>query len=1136
MGFVTGNNLPKTFKAAEKKPKSGFLNFAGEAGKEILISVPRALASPFAITYQEGTALLTGERPENVNVPFLGDVGFSSDPRKAAGQALGRAADIGLVAAGGSVLGAGGKAIAKEGIKGGVKAGAKQLIKQAPADFGIGSLYGISTGLSEGEKAEGLLRSAVTGGLIGLALPPVGGAVLKAGILGTKAVGKELGKAIEKTAIKLEEKAAPKIVEKAGKRFYEEKAGKQLPKFQEQLAGAGAQTLRAIQNIPSGFRQRFVNKFEPVTNFKNKLKEGNIEAPDIEELVEGVRYRAIGKAENKLDNYLMLRDSFGDDWKYIKEYSHYLDDLDRLAAGQKIAGDRTSGQVQDDLTRLFSSLPEDKARTIQDGQTKLQSFLRNELFNAVESGRISDEQFNAIRSLHQNYIPHDVLDFLDEELVSGSKGIGRSFQMTKSGIEKAKGSVRDIDDIDSAITRRLIRQELLNEKNKVNLTLFNSIRGSEEKLGFIPLRTAKDVTERRGLFRSLEEEFSVRKELEKNKKINTRLEKEIFKSITEVRQDSKIIAGRAQTFASEFTPKSKIEPLVDKLINRERRITELSAKAEAGPSKTKEELISLIEDQKETIKSIRDEIKSLADIKIKNVDVPDGFTKYSYFRNGIREDWLMPEDLGNALKFMDESGALAAMKFLNNTIVGKAITTPARLIRAVATTRNPFFAFISNPLRDLQTVKITANMKADDYAKGLASAISASKGQADDLYKLARESGGLQAGIYREHKDAEKILAAKLNKTNETSITSKIVTGTGDILTGRLFEAGGQIMEEATRLGVFSRALKNGLTPEQSARLARNASVDFGKSGTWTEVINKFIPFFNARIQGFSNLATAASKDPTKFVRQGMWTAAYPATLLTAHNTKYDSYANIPDYEKRKFWIVMVGQTAGTDLKGKTASIPYYIKIPKGEAQQAISNVVERVLTIGKTKYPESTNRFLTNLIGDTSPILTSSLIPPGFQQWIELKTNYSFFRERQIEPDYTKVGNKWFETKNIEPRFRTQFNTSALAKTLGGILNWSPIKIDYVIKQGVLNDVIRIGDLTAEGWQQQDSTTFQKAGELPFVRSVLGTSAFGEDIRKKEAERQKEVEKNTKKINRLQNRPLSTSGFGLLEKTSGFR
>jgi hypothetical protein len=321
-------------------------------------------------------------------------------------------------------------------------------------------------------------------------------------------------------------------------------------------------------------------------------------------------------------------------------------------------------------------------------------------------------------------------------------------------------------------------------------------------------------------------------------------------------------------------------------------------------------------------------------------------------------------------------------------------------------------------------------------------------------------------------------------------------------------------MEETTRMAVFTRALKNGKTPKEAAKLARNSTVDFGRSGAWTEVANKVIPFLNARVQGLSNIISTAAKDPTRFVRRTMYTAAWPTMLLTANNLRYDTYQKIPDNEKRKYWIFMVGQTKGKDYQGKEISIPLYFKVPKGEAQQAVSNAVERVLTVGKQKYPDSTDEFIGKLFKDVSPVTESSVLPPVFREALELKTNYSIFRDSQIEPDYTKVEGKWYKTEDVEPKFREKWNTSEAAKALGSVLGWSPIKIDYVIQQGLMTDLVRIGDLVTESWlDTKNKGTFEKLSQFPVVRQFMGVSDYGEDLRKKAADKKKVLEKTTRTI-----------------------
>lgn len=247
-----------------------------------------------------------------------------------------------------------------------------------------------------------------------------------------------------------------------------------------------------------------------------------------------------------------------------------------------------------------------------------------------------------------------------------------------------------------------------------------------------------------------------------------------------------------------------------------------------------------------------------------------------------------------------------------------------------------------------------------------------------------------------------------------------------------------------------------------------------------------------------------------------MWTAAAPTALLFAHNNKYESYKSIPDYEKRQNWIIMVGQHEGNDITGKKMLIPNYVKIRKGEAQIAVAAILERMLNIGSgnKEFIEDTNKFLLNLVGDISPITESSLLPAGVQQLVEVKSNYSFFKQGQIEPDYIKKDGKWYKTNEIEPMYRSsELATSEVAKGLGKIFNWSPYKIDHVIKVGIINDLIRMYDITVKGFRTTEDGKFQKATELPLLKSVIGASTYGASQREKDAEQKKILETTTRKI-----------------------
>lgn len=1068
-----------------------------------------------------------------------------------------------------------------------VKRSGKEIAKTILKDSLLGSTYGLITTVQEKDATlKDYLTNAAAGAVVGAVLPPVIGGTTKLGIKGTKFVAGQAGKVIDKTAVELE-KYATKEAPVIGGRFYEKVSAANKPLL-EKAAEKTASGIRIAQAIPGKIATQMLDKYSSLGVFMAKAKRLGVETPDLVDMAQATRYRATGKAENKLDDYLVMQKKYGNEWASVKEYSHYLDDLDRLANDNVIAGNRTVDDVTADLIKLQESIPPEMLAKVKDGQRELQMFLNNELIDAVDSGRLSPEQFKLIKQAHPNYIPHDVLDFLDIDV---SAGMGKTMNVSKSGIEKAVGSARQIDDIDNAVTRRLYRQSLLNEKNKTMKAIIDVGKEMGAEGGLRDLRTEEKVTRRIQILKEIKQTNQDLKPIFNDLKKNFASDKETLANIHALEKDLVEIAGmRDEEFnrffnGDEIVPTLKPSrgfktgvPVVDKLpqplfkiaqdIKRgvkynpfeleklyndgvlerngfssiENFVKYIKEPASITPAKvvqslkqedlsklialqTKlEKLVPKIERAKNIDKrgindafrylegtineltqkkeSLQAKLPEVADIKIKAVDIPEGFQKVSYFNNGVREDWIVPDDIGRAIKNLDGEQANAVMRWMDNSFLGKAITTPANILRKVSTTMNPVFALFRNPTRDAQTAILTAT---DDYSKGLIKTIT---GRNDEgLYRLARSEGAFQGSIYREMLTPEQILKQKAWE-NETGWVKKLTRP------DKILEAWGQKMEEFTRIQVFSGALANGKTAQEAAKMARNATVDFGKSGNSLQVLNRVIPFLNARVQGFSNLGSAFVKDPTKASRVLMWTAAYPQAVLTAYNSRYESYDGILDSEKRKYWIVMVGEKKGKDIKGKTTMIPNYIKIPKGEAQQAVSNTVERVSTVGRQKYPESTKAFMGKLIGDISPVTDSSIWPAGAQQVVEVMTNHSFYRGKPIEGQWTYINGKAYETANIEPRYRTTVSTSEAAKMIGNVLNWSPAKIDYVIKIGIIGDVINALDIPIT-LKEKDKTGFEKASQIPIVSGVVGSTSYEQDQAKKKYEAEKTKQKNTVKIER---------------------
>lgn len=1092
--------------------------------------------------YTPGTVTLPGQTE-----PLYNSQRFNSFS-EGAGATAEAALNLYMAMSGAALI----KGATKVGIEGAIKAAgekggkelSKNLAKVALKDAGLGMGYGASAALQEKNPTAGkVLTSAAVGAAIGVALPPVVGKFAEAGGMVLKQTGRAVSSAIDNTALSLERKAAQPLAEGATRLY--EKIDTAVPSFTEKAAAKGAEILRGVQKLPERAQTLLIDKYHPIRVFQQKVNKMLGTNLNLVDQVQEARTVGAGIATDKLQNtYVPMVKKYGSDWTYVKEYSRYLDALDRLQNGDVIEKNATAGDVLQSLNDLKTTLGPQKMQFVKEGAGELQNFLDGELQGAVRSGRISQASYDAIKEAHPNYLPHNVLDYLDNADPTKIGNIpSGSFNVSKSGVTKSQGgSIREIDDIDTAIARGLLKQNTLNETNQAT----GAIVDAGAKVGFAkPLRTAENVNLRIERAKQLNDILDQNKsdvgvissvkgeEKKAAKQIATLGDATFDKSITNLQSRIDNSGNEiSQVFtegwakAAELDDDAEVTKMLsataDKVIKREQLIAarkeKLDAKITAFNGKkfdTVQEKAQYINDLKADRKALeavvderrgdaadlRKALSALKDTKMKSVDVPPDMEKISYFKNGVREDWLIPKDVGMALKNLDGESASAIGNWFNNTKLGRAVTAPARVVRRLATGVNPVFATFTNPLRDVQTTAITAPVEAQDIYKGLISSITQDKTQADGLYRRAMRAGVFTTTIFREEQDPQKVF---LESLHGGGFVDELKHGRVD----KMVETVGQRLEESTRLAVFNHALANGMGDVEAARIARNATVDFSKSGVIIQQANRVIPFLNARVQGAVNVVKAATDNPQEFTRRAMWAGAAPAALLTAHNAKYASYNNIPDYEKQKYWIFMVGEHNGFDTSGRPVQVPNYIKIPKGETQQLVSSGVERILNLGMQQNRESTGKFLANLAYNFSPVTESSLLPAGLQQAIELKTNKSLFTGKNIVPDTVKFGNRFFNTKELPAKYRynPQF-TSSIATNLGRMLGVSPAQIDYLLKTGVLNDLSRLPDVS---WNSKQ-TLLDNVSNLPFIRTIFGNNSSANYSQKKEFIRQMKENFNTK-------------------------
>lgn len=260
--------------------------------------------------------------------------------------------------------------------------------------------------------------------------------------------------------------------------------------------------------------------------------------------------------------------------------------------------------------------------------------------------------------------------------------------------------------------------------------------------------------------------------------------------------------------------------------------------------------------------------------------------------------------------------------------------------------------------------------------------------------------------------------------------------------------------ESATRMGEFMRAREKGLSLEEAAQAARELTLDFSRSGVQGEKVNQIVPFFNAVLQGGDKMVRLIKNDP---VGTGVKLAPYiilPSLALWAMNHDEDWYKELDPEIKATCWC-----------------LPGGIRIPKPqECGILFGSGAEAMLDAAFNDDPVAVGNWAKTFTANMAP----SILPTVFLPLIEWQANYSFFRGQSITPQ---------RLQNLPDELQYTPNTSAAARTIGGVTGLSPVKIDNTIRgyTGTMGMFI----VQQFDWFANDKQNmpYKKVSEWPFLR-----------------------------------------------------
>ena len=404
---------------------------------------------------------------------------------------------------------------------------------------------------------------------------------------------------------------------------------------------------------------------------------------------------------------------------------------------------------------------------------------------------------------------------------------------------------------------------------------------------------------------------------------------------------------------------------------------------------------------------------------------------FTVFENGEKITFEITEDMYDALKPLSDSS------ILSKTI--KPLNIASSIHRGLLTQYNPVFA-ITNGIKDIQDVLLNSQHVARTYAKiPEAYAQVIKKGY---WYQEYMANGGEHNSYFDSQDNTFKTENKGLYKLLDTAPLKQIAQLN-------------DFIESVPRLAEYIASREMGRSIEVSMLDAARVTTNFKAGGNLTKFLNRNgATFLNASVQGamqqVRNVREAKANGirgwanlATKFTIAGL-----PAFLLNALLWDDDEeYEELSDYVKQNYYIV-----AKTD-DGK------FIRIPKGRTVAVIQDGIEQMKNLVTGDDEVDLASFIDLMITNLAP--SNPIESNIFAPIIQVANNETWYGEDLVP---TRL-------QDLPAAEQYDESTDSFSKWLGGVLDISPYKINYLLDQysGGLGDLI-LPTLTPEAESGDDS------------------------------------------------------------------
>lgn len=738
------------------------------------------------------------------------------------------------------------------------------------------------------------------------------------------------------------------------------------------------------------------------------------------------------------------------------------------------------------IQEVEASLVDPASRAkVNDGLKAMSEHSDGILQMLVDSGDLTDEAYAMIKEANPNYfakrrlVSHLLSSKPNPMFTSKSNSVSRD-----KVIQAVKGMSEEseiLDPIESMVATTRATMDRVTKSRAFDAAKAFSETNPEL---VVPLRNAEDVIKRMDISYDNRQLRGVRDKLDTMAKSQSKLVRRVQ---SEVDKLNKAGLDTSLKETKEGMPEFSVAGLGGK-VPTSKATDQLGPRDTAtflrnlvsGPNKeitkikkmigNREPKLTQFLDELQTIKGEYDDVateirSNSGEIqKLMDADVPKGYKAVSRIKNGVTERIALPEEVADTWMGMNEA---------QRDVVGKMSKYLGRPLRAAVTTLSLPFQFVRNPIRDARQTMFTSKavpigeyITVLPYMKRWAGGFMEAL-KDGDFAKQIREAGGGGAGLFNDYNDTRNVVKELERKVAGPNLTTpKGVFEEAKRILGKAYggvERAGRALEYAPRLAE-AKAVKNaGGTIEDAASAARNVTVDFDKAGKTGRILNDYVTFLNARVQGNANVISAIKRDPKRAGIAAVANIAIPAAAVYAWNRgQYgEVYDQISQDIKDNNFVLILG-----DEQDEAGNFTQVLKIPKNEPDKVFGNIAEYIASTVAGEATKSPGQVIKETAAGVLPIdvmkdgavnasrAVSSILPTALKTPVELATNKNLYFDSPIVSE---------SMQDLPNEMQVKDSTSGAAKFLGNLIGASPIKTDQAIR-GVTGNLLTKNPVDALG------------------------------------------------------------------------